>query len=149
MLVGCGYIDEIYTYETTIKPVFILQKKAVRIITFSKYDEHTSPLFKKLELLKLQDIILMKNNLFIYHFHNNMLPSAFDNFFKPVSTVHSYRTRLASKDSFHLPHARTNYGKFSLRFLGAKIWNETKEEFKSCSQYLFKRNIKNDILMSY
>ena len=34
------------TYPTNIKPVFILQKRAIRLITFSKFDEHTSPLFK-------------------------------------------------------------------------------------------------------
>ena len=34
------------TYPTNIKPLFILQKRAIRLITFSKFDEHTSPLFK-------------------------------------------------------------------------------------------------------
>ena len=31
------------TYTTTLKPIVILQKKAVRIITFSKRDAHSSP----------------------------------------------------------------------------------------------------------
>ena len=34
------------TYQTTLQPLFILQKKALRIITFSSYNEHSSPLFK-------------------------------------------------------------------------------------------------------
>ena len=33
------------TYPSNIKPLFILQKRAIRLITFSKFDEHTSPLF--------------------------------------------------------------------------------------------------------
>ena len=33
------------TYETTLHPLIILQKKAVRIITFSQFSDHTSPLF--------------------------------------------------------------------------------------------------------
>ena len=33
------------TYPTTIQPLSVLQKKAVRIMTFSKFDEHSSPLF--------------------------------------------------------------------------------------------------------
>ena len=33
------------TYATTLKPVVVLQKKAVRIIAFSNRDAHSSPLF--------------------------------------------------------------------------------------------------------
>ena len=35
------------TYSTALQPLFILQKKAVRIVTFFKYYDHSSPLFKK------------------------------------------------------------------------------------------------------
>jgi hypothetical protein len=35
------------TYESTLNPLVLLQKRAVRAMTFSKYDEHTSPLFFK------------------------------------------------------------------------------------------------------
>ena len=31
------------TYESTLKPIFILQKKSIRIITFSPFDCHSSP----------------------------------------------------------------------------------------------------------
>ena len=40
------------TYGTTLKPLFILQKKAIRIITFSKLDSCSSPSFKSLQLIK-------------------------------------------------------------------------------------------------
>jgi hypothetical protein len=40
-------------YSSTLKPLFILQKKAIRIMTFSNFDASSSPLFKSLELLKL------------------------------------------------------------------------------------------------
>ena len=39
------------TYSTALQPLFILQKKAMRIVTFSKYCDHSSPLFKKYKLL--------------------------------------------------------------------------------------------------
>ena len=45
------------TYSTTINPLFILQKKAIRIITFSYYREHTNLIFSKLNILKLPDLI--------------------------------------------------------------------------------------------
>ena len=34
-----------------------LQKRAIRIITLSKYNDHTAPLFKKLNLLTIKDIL--------------------------------------------------------------------------------------------
>ena len=33
------------TYDRNIKPLQIIQKKAIRLITFSNFDAHTSPLF--------------------------------------------------------------------------------------------------------
>lgn len=36
--------------------LFKLQKRAIRIITCSKYNAHTDPLFKKMNLLKISDL---------------------------------------------------------------------------------------------
>ena len=43
------------TYDHNIKTLQIIQRKAIRLITFSNFDAHVSPLFAKLNLLKLQD----------------------------------------------------------------------------------------------
>jgi len=40
-------------YQTTLLPLIILQKKAVRIMTFSEYNSHSSPLFQRLKILKV------------------------------------------------------------------------------------------------
>ena len=59
------------TYQTNIKPLLILQKRAIRIITFSNFDKHSSPLFKQTKILKLFDLIKIQISLFMYKFHNN------------------------------------------------------------------------------
>ena len=46
------------TYSSTLKPLYVLQKKALRLMTFSKFDEHSSPLFKTLIIIKLRDLVL-------------------------------------------------------------------------------------------
>ena len=43
-------------YTTRLVPIRRLQKKIIRIITFSKFKEHTGPLFKELSILPLHDI---------------------------------------------------------------------------------------------
>ena len=50
-----------------------LQKTAIRIITLSKYNEHTAPLFKKLNLLIIKDILALQELKLYYKFiHNNV-----------------------------------------------------------------------------
>ena len=55
------------TYPTNIQPLFILQKRFVRIITFSKFDDHSSPLFKQTNILKLTDLITFHVSLFMFN----------------------------------------------------------------------------------
>ena len=68
------------TYETTLQPLFILQKKAVRIITFSRFDHHSSPLFRSLSVIKIFDLVTLQIAIFMYKFNNNLLPSVFHSF---------------------------------------------------------------------
>ena len=137
------------TYQTTLIPIVSLQKRAIRIMTFSKPDEHSGPLFKQLEILKLKDLVYSYNALFMYKFHSNLLPKAYDHFFQLISSVHKYDARLASRSSYYIKNIRTNYGKFNIQFAAATIWNNLDDNIKHLSQKSFKTNIKLSILQSY
>ena len=54
------------TYPTHILPSFRLQKKIIRIVTYTDYFEHTQPLYKNNNILKLFDI--NKLQIYIYMF---------------------------------------------------------------------------------
>ena len=90
------------TYNTTLQPIYILQKKAVRAITFSSFDHHSNPLFKLLNII-FSDLVKYHIGVFMYKYHNQLLPSDFNSFFTKVDQVHSYDTRHASKLSYYLP----------------------------------------------
>ena len=138
------------TYPTTTQPLLLLQKRALRLITFSGYREHTNPFFIEFEILKFHDLVKYNNALFVFHFHQGNLPEVFDNFLTPVNLQHNYRTRLASRSSFTLPKARTNYGKFSIRFAGAQIWNSIDENIKKTTSISnFKIKMKKFLLNFY
>ena len=137
------------TYSTTLKPLITLQKRAIRTITFSKPDEHSEPLFKELEILKLTDLVTLHNALFMYHYYYNLLPSSFENFFQTVASVHSYNTRLASKSTYYINTIKTNYGKFNIRFAAVKVWNHLDESIKYLPLKTFKNKVKLNILQSY
>ena len=118
------------TYKSTLGPIINLQKKALRIITFSNYYAHTHPLFKKHKILKLVDLIFLFNALFMHDYYTSKLSPAFSQFFVKINKTSNYNTRLASKETFCLPAVRTNYGKFSIRFQGVKVWNSINDEYK-------------------
>ena len=137
------------TYESTLKPIFILQKKALRIVTFSQYDSPSSPLFKSLQVIKFCDLVTFHIATFMYKFHNQLLPTAFHSFFTKVTNIHKYTTRLAAKQSYYLPFVRTNYGKFNIRFQGPSIWNCIDKDIKLSSKAMFKKKIKTQYLKKY
>ena len=103
------------TYITTLKPIIILQKRAVRIITFSKPDAHSEPLFKQLSILNLKDLVSYHILLFVYQYHYDMFPESFNGYFYKVAFMHNYNSRLASKQSYCIEAPRTNYGKFNVQ----------------------------------
>jgi hypothetical protein len=67
-------------------------KKAVRIITNSSFQEHTSPIFKDLNFMTLCDLVSFQIALFMYKFYNQLLPPIFTNFFSTVASQHDYGT---------------------------------------------------------
>ena len=56
------------TYQTALLPLITLQKRTVRIITFSEYSCHSSPLFRKLKILKVSDLLYLYCALFMYDY---------------------------------------------------------------------------------
>ena len=137
------------TYKTILNPITVLQKKAVRIITFSHFQSHTSPIFKKLDLLKLSDIVKLHTILFMHQCYNDRLPKAFNDFFSLVKHKHRYNTRLASKIIYTLPLIRTNHGLHSLRFYGPKLWNSVDEELKTLSISSIKSKLQLRFISEY
>ena len=106
-------------------------------------------------MITFEDIIFLHNAIFMYDFHSGTLPPAFSNYFTAVNKWHKYNTILASRSSYTLPPIRTNYGKFSIKFQGAKIWNSLSEQTKSLHRLALKKTFKKksyshiDIHMSF
>ena len=139
-----------HTYESTIKPLFILQKKLLRIMTFSDFNAHTNPIFLKFKILKIPELVFFYTALFMYDLHAGNLPSCFSSYFTQVNQKHNYNTRLASKSSFSVPKIRTNFGKFNIRYSRAKCWNSIDEALKKLkNKNKFKEGLNDDLFRSY
>ena len=82
---------------------YCFAKKAIRIITFSSFFEHTSPLFKDFNVIKLFYEVTVHIAVFMYKFKNQLLPTNFNVFFTSIKETHNYNTRLSSRMTYALP----------------------------------------------
>ena len=132
------------TYETYINPVFLLQKRVVRAISFVHFTAPSSPIFSDLKILKLHDLFQLKLLSFVYDLVNRTSPSCFHSFFDLVESVHRYGTRQVTKKDIFLTQKNTlQYGIRSVRFFGAKCWNDIPVDIKrSPSANIFRQKLK-------
>ena len=72
------------TYETYINPVFLLQKRVVKAISFANFTSPSTPIFSDFKILKLYDLFQLKLLSFVYDCVNRISPSCFHSFFDLV-----------------------------------------------------------------
>ena len=123
---------------TYLNRIFILQKRIVRMITFTdkRLPDYSfipsEPLFFKLNIFKIHDIFKLMISKFIFNCLKKSNPVNFNSWYLLTSHVHNHNTRskfididstLVTKTVF-IPLVRTtHYGLKSLKVQGPKIWN--------------------------
>ena len=125
LIYGCNVWG--LTTQENVNKIEVLQKKCVRILTFSPFNSCTNHFFTNLKLLKVNDIIKFHQLKLVYDFLENDLPSDLMNLFRPSGEVHTTNLELnsAQKNLIHIPSINTNsYGNKSIKYHCAKLWNE-------------------------
>ena len=153
------YMSLIYTYinycnliwgpadPINVIALFLLQKKAIRIINHANYLDHTEPLFQKSKILTVYQVFESKCLIFMYKcFKCNMFPD-----FKAKmlfnSEIHNHNTR---KRTIRVTRtARLDICKKSFLYYGVDIWNNLDLKLKSLNSIgYFKKKLKLHILGS-
>jgi len=133
--------------------LFILQKKAIRAITFSDFRAHTSPLFKDLNILKLGDLFQYQVSSIMWDYDHNTLPKSLFSLFTKTSNRHTYGTRFANADKLIVDTGNSyKYGDLSFKAIGARKLNELKDcDFyrNAHTKQLFLNSLKSSILDTY
>ena len=138
-------------YTNKIK---LIQKKALRIITNSDYLAHTKPLFKKLNILNFDDMIKHQFASIMWDQDHDLLPNSISCFFKPVSQIHGYNTRMVSagKLSENIAIHTSTHGKKMFKFTGPRILNNLKDQHfykNSKSKNVFIKRYKKYLIDMY
>ena len=125
--------------------VSVLQKNAIRLITFSHHKAPSEPLFKNLGILKFEDILFQHNCLFVHDFLKGNLPLSFNDTFKRINEKHTIKTRNAnigmlSTERYH----GVTFGNKSIYANCIKSWNKftliNNEKDKIIDLIMFSRN---------
>ena len=113
-----------YSAQGNIDRIIIkLQKRCIRIITYTEFTEHTSRIFSELKLLKVKDIVLLTKLLYMFSFINENVSAELNTILAINRSIHSYETR--SSMVFHTPKTKTSsFGLSTLRWDGANLWNK-------------------------
>ena len=131
-------------YPSYIQKLFLLQKRAVRIITGSAFNAHTAPIFFQLRTLNIFDLHKYQIAITMFQYKYNKLPNVFDHFF----SQNFYKTR--GRNDYRIPRFRLTLSQHFLRYTGPKIWNDLPQEIKNASSITtFKSNLKKYFLSSY
>ena len=107
-----------------LNKIISLQKRALRTITFSDFNAHSSPIFKDLKVLKLMDNVKINNCLFVHDYLNNLLPICYNNYFSLLSDLRDIATKACELGCLFVPNYRTT--KFGLKSFTRKCidhWN--------------------------
>ena len=108
------------TFPTILKPLEILQKRSIRLVTNSPFLAHSSPLFKENFILKLSDIHRFRLGVFM---HSN--PS----YFLSSSRIHQYSTRTMNQMRPNFQRLTTT--QHSIFYSTPKNWNHIPETIKT------------------
>ena len=104
--------------------IFKLQKKALRIISFAGFCDHTAPLHKSHKILKLEDFVKLQNCTFVHDFINNQLPLNFNSYFTRLMDNHDLGTIRSRMGCLFTPFfSSTNYGLNSITHKCIEHWN--------------------------
>ena len=115
-------------YKSVLQKLVTQQKKAIRVITHSKYNEHTPPLFKRMNILKLDDMHEIELAKFTFKHREKSLPSPLLNIFSENTLVHSYNTR--QHLNFHINKINVDVVFRSFIYQGPCVWAKLPTEIK-------------------
>ena len=124
-----------------LQPLVVLQKRMLRVITGSHYNDHTAPLFKEQRMLNLSSIYKLSLAKIFHKIHSKKInqPCNLVN----LNQLHCHNTRLSKAKNYHTTFSKTKLGQNTYLTAGLKVWRSIPEPIKSLPDPCFKIQLKN------
>ena len=132
-----------------------IQKKSLRILTFSHFQAHSKPLFHKLNLLQLPDLVKLSNILLLHQILNSHSPVDLSSVFNLSYQQTAHQTRGSTIKLLRRPNVKTTvFGLNSIRYKSILNWNSfqsfyTKQDLASLSLTKLKQTYHNLLISCY
>jgi len=136
--------------KTILDRLLKLQKRCVRIITYSKYMAHTRLLFQKLGIMKIDDIYIVQILLLVYKCRFPPCEIYSCSFFYKYKFLYSenpYNMRQV-KRQLQIPFFRTELRRHSISCIGAILFNKFISFSEALSIFTLKKQLKSHFINS-
>jgi hypothetical protein len=131
--------------KTTLQPLVLQQKKAIRIISRVNFRDHTGPLFALHEILPVESLIHFQRMKFMHNYYFKKLPFSFAELWLLNSERNPERI-LRNANDFYIPQPRIELVKRLPLFSFPTAWNSENEEKYIPSQPCFLKSLKKRLL---
>ena len=135
--------------NTSLETLLKLQKRCVRIISYSPPKAHSRPLFNKLHILSVYDLCLINILVFVYRSVHLLFPYHFTKYFTRTWDIHLHETR-GKKHNLDQINSQISCRIKSVVCSGPKHWNTLPDCIRSAPTLkAFKSLVKQHILSQY
>ena len=132
--------------QVYLRKIFILQKRALRLMFFAGNRSHAIPLFVSANVLPLNMLYLETVCSLMHDISTNSAPQNICDLFTCSSDVHTYNTRFSDAGNLYVNKSRLRIQLNSFSIFGAKLWNCLKPELRKLRKKPFKNKIHQFLL---
>ncbi|XP_077976386.1 uncharacterized protein LOC144432146 [Styela clava] len=130
--------------KTLVSKLQSICNNFLRILFRKGKRESVNHFYKKLNILKVEDIMKFEVLSLVHDFHNNSLPNCFDDILTKITS-----NRRSSSNLF-IPFMSTSVSQHALCYTGPKLWNSLPLNLKTLkSKKSFQKKVKSYLVSKY
>ena len=88
----------------------------MRAITKQRWSDRITPIYRRLQVSKINDLYKLETAKFMHQFSDKSLPASFEKYFTCTTFVHCHSNRTSERNDYFLPHFSTSRLQRSIRF---------------------------------
>ena len=133
------------TFKYVLKPLQVVQKKALRCIYKKPYNHPTAELFKTNCILTFDNLYKLSLLKFMYRYHNDLLPVTLNQIYVNNNDIHNHYTRLHNEPHQYMYKKDVVHRSFIVK--SPVLWNMLPNDIKSSNNFkLFCKRTKKYLL---
>ncbi len=131
--------------NSTLKPLVLKQKQAIRTISNAAYRDHTAPLFKQHKILPIAELVQYSKVKFMHSYMFGNIPPSFFEMWLTNRERNAMRVLRNADDIYVPPHGIELFKRMPLISF-ATAWNSVDDRKYIQSQKLILKELKSDLL---